>query len=131
MKEKRFTEAVERMKLLNLSPRCIEAFCKGKVWESEGYGALYEVNPDEQKLIDDFEKRHNALVYHMIHNIFEFGECYTMFYVSDSPEEWESDKVELKEGYQLVYVKNVTDDFCSEFGSVAFKQNIGGLVRIS
>ena len=61
----------------------------------------------------------------------EFGECYTMFYVSDSPEEWDSDKAELKEGYQLVYVKNVTDDFCSEFGSIAFKQNIGGLIRIS
>lgn len=130
MKEKRFTEAVERMKLLNLSPRCIEAFCKGKVWESEGYGALYEVNQDEQKLIDEFERKYNALVYHMIHNKFEFGECYTMLYVSNDKAEWESDRQDLKEGYALCYVKNIDDDFCSEFGTVAIKPNIGGLVRL-
>lgn len=130
MKEERFIEAIERMKLLHLSHNCIEAFAKGKVWESEGYGALYEVNQDEQKLIDEFEEKHNALVYHMIHNKFEFGECYTMLYVSNDKEEWESDKQDLKEGYALCYVKNIDDDLCSEFGSVAIKPNIGGLVRL-
>ena len=130
-KEERFIEAIERMKLLKLDNSCIEAFIKGKVWESEGYGALYEVNQKEQKLIDNFEKNHpNCLVYHMIHNIFEFGECYSMLYVSGDKEEWEQDKQDIKDGYTFAWVENVDLDWCSEFGSIAIKSQFGGLVRI-
>ena len=57
-KEERFIEAIERMKMLKLDKPCIEAFAKGKVWESEGYGALYEVNEEEQKIIDQFANEH-------------------------------------------------------------------------
>ena len=130
-KEERFIEAIERMKLLKLDNSCIEAFTKGKVWESEGYGALYEVNQKEQELIDNFEENHpNCLVYHMIHNKFEFGECYSMLYVSGDKEEWESDKEDIKDGYVFAWVENVDLDWCSEFGSIAVKPSIGGLVRI-
>lgn len=130
-KEERFIEAIERMKLLKLDNSCIEAFIKGKVWESEGYGALYEVNQKEQELIDNFEKNHpNCLVYHMIHNIFEFGECYSMLYVSGDKEEWEQDKQDIKDGYTFAWVENVDLDWCSEFGSIAIKSQFGGLVRI-
>ena len=130
-KEERFIEAIERMKLLKLDNSCIEAFVKGKVWESEGYGALYEVNQKEQELIDNFEKNHpNCLVYHMIHNVFEFGECYSMLYVSGDKEEWEQDKQDIKDGYTFAWVENVDLDWCSEFGSIAIKPSIGGLVRL-
>ena len=130
-KEERFIEAIERMKLLKLDNSCIEAFAKGKVWESEGYGALYEVNQKEQELIDNFEKNHpNCLVYHMIHNVFEFGECYSMLYVSGDKEEWEQDKQDIKDGYTFAWVENVDNDWCSEFGSIAVKSQFGGLVRI-
>lgn len=131
-KEERFIEAIERMKLLKLDNSCIEAFVKGKVWESEGYGALYEVNKKEQELIDNFEKNHpNCLVYHMIHNVFEFGECYSMLYVSGDKEEWEQDKQDIKDGYTFAWVENVDLDWCSEFGSIAVKSQFGGLVRLS
>ena len=130
-KEERFIEAIERMKLLKLDNSCIEAFAKGKVWESEGYGALYEVNQKEQELIDNFEKNHpNCLVYHMIHNIFEFGECYSMLYVSGDKEEWEQDKKDIKDGYTFAWVENVDLDWCSEFGSIAIKPSFGGLIRM-
>lgn len=130
-KEERFIEAIERMKLLKLDNSCIEAFVKGKVWESEGYGALYEVNQKEQELIDNFEKKHlNCLVYHMIHNIFEFGECYSMLYVSGDKEEWEQDKQDIKDGYTFAWVENVDLDWCSEFGSIAIKPSFGGLIRM-
>ena len=131
-KKERFIEAIERMKLLKLDNSCIEAFVKGKVWESEGYGALYEVNQKEQELIDNFEKNHpNCLVYHMIHNVFEFGECYSMLYVSGDKEEWEQDKQDIKDGYTFAWVENVDLDWCSEFGSIAIKPSFGGLVRLS
>ena len=130
-KEERFIEAIERMKLLKLDSHCIEAFVKGKVWESEGYGALYEVNQKEQELIDNFEKNHpNCLVYHMIHNIFEFGECYSMLYVSSDKEEWQRDKEDIKDGYTFAWVENVDLDWCSEFGSIAIKPSFGGLIRM-
>lgn len=131
MENKIINEAIERMKLLKLSNQCINAFKKGKVWESEGYGALYEVNEEEQKLINEFEKEHKGYkVYHMIHNIYEFGECYSMLYVSTDESEWEQDREDIKDNYIFVYVRNVTYDYYSEFGSVAVKPQIGGLVRI-
>ena len=92
-KKERFDEAIERMKLLKLDKQCIKAFTKGKVWESEGFGALYEVNDEEQFIIDKFEAHHEGcLVYHMIHNKFEFGECYSILYVSPDTDEWQRDK---------------------------------------
>ena len=130
-KEERFEEAIKRMKLLKLDKQCIEAFKKGKVWESEGFGALYEVNDEEQKLIDNFEKNcEGCLVYHIIHNKFEFGECYSILYVSSDKEEWQQDKDDISEGYVFAYVYNKDCEWCSEFGSIAIKPSIGGLIRL-
>ena len=130
-KKERFDEAIERMKLLKLDTPCIKAFKKAKVWESEGFGALYEVNDEEQMIIDKFEAHHkDRLVYHMIHNVYEFGECYSILYVSSDKEEWESDKEDIKEGYIMAYVENIDDPWCSEFGSIAIKPSFGGLMRL-
>lgn len=130
MKEKQIEEALTRMTMLHMSSRCINEFKRGNVWESEGFGALYEISEDEQKIVDKFEKGHNAVVYHMIHNVFEFGECYTILYVSQDEDEWEEDKQDLQDGYAMAYVENVDCPEFSEFGSVAIKPSIGGLVRL-
>lgn len=124
-------EALKRMEMLKMSRQCINAFKRGEIWESEGIGALYECNDNEKKLIKDFEEDSGCLVYHMIHNKFDFGECYTMLYVSNDTEEWEQDIEDLKNGYPLAYVKNIDDDWCSEFGCVGIRSSIGGLVRVS
>ena len=129
MKDAQRKEALERMTMLHMSRQCINAFKDGKVWESEGYGALYEVNEKEQSYIDAFEKEHNATVYHMIHNMTEFGELYTMLYVSSEKSEWKSDRYDIEDGYALAYVKNIDAPECSEFGSVGIRPSIGGLVR--
>ena len=130
-KEERFIEAIERMKLLKLDNPCIEAFTKGSVWESEGYGALYQLRDNEQEIVDKFEASHkDCLVYHMIHNVYEFGECYSILYISPDKEEWEQDKADIKEGYVFAYVENIDDPWCSEFGSIAIKPSFGGLVRL-
>lgn len=130
MKEKQMKEALNRMVTLQMSRQCINAFKNGKVWESEGMGALYEVNEDEQKIIDEFESKYNGLVYHMIHNMTEFGELYTILYVSKDVTEWNADRNDLEDGLAFAYVKNVTDDWCSEFGTVSIRPSIGGLVRV-
>ena len=124
-------EALTRMTMLNMSRQCINAFKSGKVWESEGPGSLYEVNDEEQKIIDDFESTHGGMVYHMIHNVFEFGECYTILFVSNNKKEWTRDKYDLEDGIAFVYVKNVDEEWCSEFGYASIRPSIGGLVRVS
>ena len=130
-KKERFDEAIERMKLLKLDKQCIEAFTKGKVWESEGFGALYQLSDEEQMIVDKFEAHHkDCLVYHMIHNFYEFGECYSILYVSPDKDEWEDDKANIKDGYIMAYVENIDTPCFSEFGSIAVKPSIGGLVRL-
>ena len=96
---------------------------------SENGGFLYWLNDEQKEIVSEFEQEYYALVYHVIHNFTEFGELLTFFYVSDDDEEWEYDRADLKEGYACAYVKNLTDDICSEFGSVCFRPQFGGLVR--
>ena len=130
--EKQYQEALVRMTMLRLDKHCIKAFQNGEIWESEGIGALYELEEKEQQIVEDFKKEHpECLVYHLIHNKFEFGECYTILFVSNYEEEWKRDKEDIQQGYVFSYVKNVDYEDCSEFGTVFVKSNIGGLIRIS
>lgn len=131
MKDKMKQEAIERMKMLKLSSGCIKAFQRGEVWESEGIGALYDLTKEEQKIVDDFEKKNNGLVYHVIHNMTEFGELYSLLFVGKYEEEWQMDRQDIEENIVFAYVYNKTDDWCSEFGSIMVKPNIGGLIRMS
>lgn len=130
-RELQVKEALERMVMLNLSRQCINAFKQGKVWESEGPGSLYEVNETEQSYIDKFEEKYNAVVYHMIHNKFEFGECYAMLYVSKDKVEWQEDRYDIEDHTPMVYVYNVDEPMFSEFGCIGIRPSIGGLVRVS
>ena len=76
-KVKQKQEAIARMKLLKLHENVIREFEKeGIVNLSENGGFLYWLNGDQQATVDDFEKEHGALVYHVIRNFTEFGELY-------------------------------------------------------
>lgn len=132
LKEEIFNECVKRLEMLDISKQCIRAFKNGKVWESESIGALYEVNEEEQEIINNFEKEHKGYkVYHLIHNLTDFGELYNIFYVGTDKEEWEEEREDLKQNYAFVYVYNKTDNWCSEFGTIGIRRNIGGLIRVS
>ena len=124
-------EALKRMKLIKLSPQCIKAFeTKNKVWTSER-GMLYE-DDDVQKMVEAFEKDHPGyLVYHVDHTVFEFGGCYSFFIISPYKDDWQMETDDLKDGYAFCYVKNTDDDFCSEFGTIAFKSIFGGVCRVN
>ena len=124
-------EIETRMKLLKLSKSCISAFIKhNNVWESEGHGALYEVDDKVKKIIKEFEDRTSCRVYHVIHSFAEFGELYNLLYLSPDIEEWESDKQDIKDGYVFAYVENIDAPWCSEFGTIAIEPKFGGLIRI-
>lgn len=129
MEEKK-TEALERMKMLNLYPNVIREFEKENILNmSESIGYLYWLTDEQQQYVSEFESEHDYLVYHVIHSFTEFGELLTFLYVSDDKEEWGFDRADLKDGYACAYVKNLDEEAFSEFGSIAFKQQFGGLVR--
>ncbi len=128
-REQKKVEALKRMAFLQLHPNTLKEFKQNVVNYSESYGILYWLDEKWTTLVKDFEIKHKALVYHVIHNYTEFGELLTLLYVGDDQDEWENDWEDLKLGYACAYVVNLDDDWCSEFGSVGIKPQFGGLVR--
>lgn len=130
--EQKKAEAINRMKALKLYPNIIKEFEKENIInKSEQNGSVWWLDSDEKELISDFENEHNALVYHVIHCNTVFGDLLNILYVSDYEEEWELDRTDIKEGCALAYVKNLTDDFCSEFGSIGIEPTFGGVRRVA
>ena len=127
--EEQKQEAISRMKMLKLYEPVIEDFKRGQLYKSEAYGVLYWLNEEEEKLVRDFEKEYNAVVYHIIKSNTEFGELLTYLFVSQHKEEWTGDREDIKENISFCYVKNLTTEYFSEFGSISFMPMIGGLVR--
>ena len=134
LKEIKKDEAIKRMKALDLFGPYIRAFKdKDQIFMSEMTGGVYEFSENIElvKAVKEFEAEHNALVYHVIHTLTQFGELYTFLYVSDYEEEYELDNADIKAGYALAYVWNKDCEWCSEFGSVGVKGLFGGIVRVS
>lgn len=133
--EEKKAEAVERMKMLGIMGRTREEFRRSnKLNKSEAvriggrvYGALYWLDDKEREEVKAFEAEHNALVYHVIKCNTQDGVWDNYLYVSDSPEEWEYDREDIKLGYAFAYVN--THDYCSEFGTIGVREAGGGLVR--
>lgn len=125
--EAQVTEALIRMKRLKLHENVVKEFQQErKLNLSESIGILYWLNEEENKMVHDWEKETGNLVYHVIKDNTEFGLCYSFLFVSQYVDEWEYDNKNLEQGYPFAYV---TNDFCSEYGTIGIKSSIGGLIR--
>ncbi|WP_370838075.1 hypothetical protein [Megasphaera sp.] len=134
-------EAERRIKMLNLHPNAVQEFIEeGRLNRSDRtrivspfgkqlIGALFWLNDEEKQLVAQIEKEWDIYVYHMTHESFEFGECYDMLYVSRYSDEWEADRMDLKDGFPVVYVCNATAPDLSEFGHIGIKAVGGGIIR--
>ena len=126
--------AISAMKSLDIYAPYIKKFEKdGTVTLFERFGGYYidEYNePELLKKIRAFEEETGSLVYAVTHNIFEFGECYSFLIISKYEEEWSMTLEEVKDSYAFSYVWNKTDDYCSEFGTIAVKSFGGGIARV-
>lgn len=130
LRTKQKAQAVERMKKLGIMEQPVKEFeDEGKLNLSENGGLLYYLNEDEQKMVDDFEKENNGLVYHVIKSRTTIGLMYALLYVSEYLEEWKMDMEDLEEGQVLAYVVNMDMPDCSEFGTIGIKPSVGGLIR--
>lgn len=130
IKEAQKAEAIARMKMLKLHKNVLREFRdEDKVNLSENKGILYWLDEKQRSYVADFEARYGVLVYHIIHDYTEFGELLSFLYVSKYRSEWEYERRDLANGVADAYVKNVTDEECSEFGAIRFETRFGGLVR--
>ena len=124
-------EAISRLNLLKIFPQAIKEFEQDLILnKSENDGLLFWLNETELKIVKNFENKYKALVYHVIHNYTEFGELYSLLYVSQHKEEWIYDKKDINRKNIFVYVYNVDNNSFSEFGNIGIELKNGGLVRL-
>ena len=130
-RERKIEEAVRRMKTLGIIDDAISQFQKdGIVMVSEPpFGALYTIDEEQKKLVEDFEKEHNAVVYMVVKCYSTIGKMDSFLYVSDYEEEWEMDNSDVSDGYPMTYTHNYDAPHCSEFGAIGVRQSFGGLLR--
>ena len=97
-------------------------------------GILYWVsNKDEYtEIVEEFEKKNNALVYHIISTpVIYGGTLLSMLYVSQYQKEWKRDRADLKDGLPLAYCINLADPEMAEFGGIQIKGANGGICQIA
>ena len=127
--EEQVVEAVKRLRMLFEDGTVPDAFEKA--------GIVYLCDhpdgkpiPIPKEMMDDLrqlEKEHGLLVYLVIADSWS----YSYLYVSKYKEEWDMDVNDLGEGYPVVYVENLEDPECSEFGSIRIFPNGDGFIRIA
>lgn len=126
--------AIKCMQELDIYKPYIKKFEKdGTVTMFERFGGFYIDEHQEPELLNkikEFEEEYGALVYAVTHEMTEFGELYDFLIVSKYDEEWEDTLEDVKDGYAFAYVWNKTDDWCSEFGTIAVKSFGGGIARV-
>lgn len=125
-------EALKRMHKLKLMKECVGAFEESnEVWVSENNGILYNLAQQESILtkIKELEDKDHILVYHVIKTNTEFGMLISFLCVSPYKDEWDFDWRDINDNLIFCYVLNLSDDWCSEYGSIEYKSINGGLIR--
>jgi len=130
-------EAIKRMKKMGVFDETIRQFEEDNlVSMSEPaqmfgikIGALYWLDDEQKRIVKTFEEEHNALVYLVVRSYTNMGIMDNLFYVSDYKDEWFMDNADLDEKYACVYVVNHDMPDCSEFGSIAWREASGGILR--
>lgn len=132
-KEEQKRRAILKLNEIGSYKPYTNAFKKGTVTMYEGFGGYFVDNDSELfKKISEVEEKYGGTVYAVIHNLTEFGEMYTMLWQTSYAEDDEFCVHPVGGGIYgvLAYVLNVSDDSCSEFGSVGIKPALGGLLRV-
>lgn len=117
--KEQLAEAKERIKLHGLEPRFSKDLYISDIYKTR---QVQEKETELIRAINEFEKRHNAYVYHVVYSNTNIGKLYTMLYVSNYKEEWERDRRDIKDKQLYAYVWNRTDECCSEIGLVGIEK---------
>ena len=129
---KKKEEAKKRMTLLGMSQRVIQEFMEnGRISITGTPGCCGYVEGEDLNRILDFEKKHDVLVYVVIHDKdSNIGTTDSYLFVSNYDNEWEAERDNLQNGGAWAYVYNRTMPLYSELGAIGVgKMQCGALVR--
>lgn len=131
-------EAIKRLELLEkefegqLNPDILKYFKEGKPYYSyltvdgtTGSIDAVDSDPGYAELVSEFEKQHEALVFHVILS----GTKLSMLYVGSYEDEWDFQR-KVSGGVIFAYVYNMVYPELSEFGSIQVGVRNGALVLI-
>jgi hypothetical protein len=131
--EERKQKAIEYMNKLKIYKPYITGFEKeNDVCYFEGFGGFWAWQDEELTAkIKEIEKEHNCTVYAVTHELTDFGEIYDLLVVTDYKDEWDDLLYNNYSCfYAFAYCWNKSDDYCSEFGTIAIQSFGGGIRRI-
>lgn len=136
-------EAIERLKILHkhfeLMKTVITEFEKEDTLYYSEYqnkvfpAVLYWVSNREDltELVKKVEKEEEILVYHAILTPTIYGTYFSLLYVSQNQEEWEEEKMYLKESITSAYSINLSDIEMAEFGDIQIAGVMGGIRQLA
>ena len=127
--EQKKTEAIQRLKILNVHPNVIDDFNNGVINLSKNIGALFWLNNEEKLLVKNIQNTNDVLVFHVIKNCSEYGLCYILLYVSNNIKNWDDEKDALNFGRTSAYVIDVSHN-TSTIETVGVKGIFGGVRRV-
>lgn len=134
---KQKTEAIKRLRLLQVMPQVIKDFEKNdRVYYSERQNSIFlatlywlDNHKEYVDLVKAFEEKHKALVYHAQLTHLTYGDNLALFYVSQNEDEWSQDKKDIIKGQVYSRVLNLQCEYDSDFGYIGVKPVMGGVVR--
>ena len=132
-KEQRKEQALNYLQQLDIYKPYIDGFEKeNQVCLFERFAGFWvHQYPEIYEKMQQIEKEYKCTVYAITHEFAQFGECYSFLIVTNYKEEWKTLLRSNKNKHQaFAYVWNKSDDWCSEFGTVAVKSGLGGITRI-
>lgn len=138
LRERQKEEAILRMKTLekvfDLNPHLVQYLEEDRVYYSYVNSGIFpsidSIEYDERnvEVVRQFVKEYpGSYVYHAIETDTQFGKMLTLLFVSSSPEEWPTER--LENNYIFSYVYNFGMEF-GELGDVFLSSDCGALVRI-
>ncbi|MDE7332658.1 MAG: hypothetical protein K2O16_10590 [Lachnospiraceae bacterium] len=127
------TEAVKRMHEIGIASHIIQVFEEsGIVSLSEDGEFLHRLDEDEQKMVDNFEKEYQCLVYHVLKSTGNLGFVYTFLIVTRNSNDWRQQLAPHAcngETATRAFAYVINDAWkCREFGDVVINVDAEGCV---
>lgn len=134
-RNEQMNEAVNRMKRLKFSEKCIQEFLKGNILVSDSLGFMAKPNTELQNKINDFQLESGSIVYHVTHGLYViYGsavyEMFDFFIVSQDSDSILYERKVMDQDLIQAYVYNKTVPEYSEYGLIKVKKKNEILYRV-